>query len=153
MTVPAVYEHNTDRPGWFGRRACTPDQMHLFFPALGEDVRPAKAICAGCPVRAECLNYALDNGIHNGIWGGTSELQRRGLRRGDPINIGRPVRPMTHGTPSGYEIHRRRQEPPCQPCAEARRVYGAARKAEAKAKAHALRLNPPQRTGVWEFTA
>ena len=36
---------------------------------------------------------------------------------------------------------------------EARRVYGAARKAEAKAKAHALRLNPPQRAGVWEFTA
>ncbi|MBV8980855.1 MAG: WhiB family transcriptional regulator [Acidimicrobiia bacterium] len=52
-----------------------------FFPVRGEEARPAKAICARCLVKDQCLAYALDNGDKFGIWGGLSERERRRLRR------------------------------------------------------------------------
>ncbi|WP_431683768.1 WhiB family transcriptional regulator [Kitasatospora sp. KL5] len=44
----------------------------------------AKALCAGCPVRTECLGYALDHRIEHGIWGGMTERDRRSLLRRRP---------------------------------------------------------------------
>ena len=38
-------------------------------------------LCADCPVTAECLQLALDNGEVHGIWGGKTERQRRRMRR------------------------------------------------------------------------
>jgi WhiB family redox-sensing transcriptional regulator len=52
-----------------------------FFPARGESTAAAKAVCAACPVRDACLEYALRADIHCGVWGGLSELERRQLRR------------------------------------------------------------------------
>ncbi|MGH9117242.1 MAG: WhiB family transcriptional regulator [Acidimicrobiales bacterium] len=57
---------------------CDPD---LFFPELGEPSAAAKAVCGGCVVRRECLEFALVTGQKHGIWGGTSERERRRLRR------------------------------------------------------------------------
>jgi WhiB family redox-sensing transcriptional regulator len=54
----------------------------MFFPDRGGSSKAARAMCAGCPVRSECLEYALDNKEAFGIWGGTSERERRQLRRG-----------------------------------------------------------------------
>jgi WhiB family redox-sensing transcriptional regulator len=51
-----------------------------FFPERGQDSRPAKAVCAACLVRRECAAFALEHRIQHGIWGGTSERERRGLR-------------------------------------------------------------------------
>src|SRR3989304_5197131 len=65
----------------------------LFFPVSGEDTDKgemewvaAKRICEmECPVRTECLSYALDNRLMYGVWGGRSEDERRGmLRRREP---------------------------------------------------------------------
>jgi len=53
----------------------------MFFPARGESVEHARAICDGCPVSTECLDFALENHCI-GVWGGTTERQRRQLRRG-----------------------------------------------------------------------
>ena len=53
----------------------------LFFPERGASTRRAKAICDGCPVRGECLDYALAHGEKFGIWGGLSERERRRVRR------------------------------------------------------------------------
>lgn len=53
----------------------------LFFPERGESTREAKQVCATCKVRAECLQYALDNHEKFGIWGGKSERERRRMRR------------------------------------------------------------------------
>jgi WhiB family redox-sensing transcriptional regulator len=67
---------------WMDDAACRGVDPDLFFPVRFEasvDVQ-AKAVCAGCPVQAECLDYALDHGIKHGIWGGKSERQRRALR-------------------------------------------------------------------------
>ena len=65
---------------WRDRAACVGAEREVFFPTQGEDVRRAKAVCAACPVRADCLDYAMRWDIRYGIWGGLSEKQRRRLR-------------------------------------------------------------------------
>jgi len=71
---------NIDRPEWHANAACLGEDVEVFFPHRGEDVSEAKRICEGCPVRTECLAFALDTGQHFGVWGGTSERQRRRMR-------------------------------------------------------------------------
>lgn len=44
--------------------------------------RNAKKLCQGCPIRLICLDYALTNDEMDGIWGGTTPSDRKGLRRG-----------------------------------------------------------------------
>ena len=46
-----------------------------------DDAENAVRICAGCSVRAECLEYAIDNRIDEGIWGGESARARRQIAR------------------------------------------------------------------------
>ncbi len=46
-----------------------------------EQIEAAKAVCSGCPVRVECLEFALEPHQEAGIWGGTSEDERRHLRK------------------------------------------------------------------------
>jgi len=80
---------NTWEYGWQWRAACRGEDSSLFFaPAHPEGKeeretreRRAKAICSGCPVRMECLEYALRIHEHHGIWGGLTELERRRVLR------------------------------------------------------------------------
>jgi WhiB family transcriptional regulator, redox-sensing transcriptional regulator len=64
---------------WMARGDCRYEPPATFFPSDGVGVEVAKRICATCPVREQCLEYALDNRIDHGVWGGTSERQRRRL--------------------------------------------------------------------------
>lgn len=66
---------------WMRLANCVDADPAWFFPERGEPSGPAKAICMVCPVRVECLNYALSINERHGIWGGTSENERRVLRR------------------------------------------------------------------------
>ena len=66
--------------GWRERAACRGADLGVFFPGRGESAEPARQICARCPVRQPCLDYALTHGILHGIWGGLSERKRRALR-------------------------------------------------------------------------
>ena len=52
----------------------------LFHPGLGEDPAPAKAVCVGCAVCSECLEWALQNNEMRGVWGGTSAHQREQIK-------------------------------------------------------------------------
>lgn len=82
MTEPffPVFEGDTD---WMDRAACKGQApTDAFFPTRGEELKVAQSFCDRCPVAAECLEYALRNAIHHGIWGGKSERERRRLRRG-----------------------------------------------------------------------
>ena len=62
---------------WMQQGACRFEPPATFFPHDGVGVEVAKKICATCVVREACLEYALDNRIEHGVWGGTSEKQRR----------------------------------------------------------------------------
>jgi WhiB family transcriptional regulator, redox-sensing transcriptional regulator len=66
---------------WQADAECKSTSPHLFFPERGESTKEAKAICGRCPVKAQCLEFAIENFERFGIWGGTSELERRAIRR------------------------------------------------------------------------
>ncbi|MDE0136339.1 MAG: WhiB family transcriptional regulator [Acidimicrobiaceae bacterium] len=66
---------------WWDEANCLGVDPDLFFPERGASTREAKAVCRGCVVSDECLEYALRNSEKFGIWGGMSERERRRVRR------------------------------------------------------------------------
>lgn len=66
---------------WQDQALCAQTDPEAFFPEKGGSTRDAKRICQSCAVRAQCLEYALENDERFGIWGGLSERERRKLRR------------------------------------------------------------------------
>ncbi|MFC8358406.1 WhiB family transcriptional regulator [Streptomyces griseorubiginosus] len=71
---------------WLRRAACVGEDPELFFPVgtVGpavRDIAAAKRVCARCPVRPECLEWALSTGQTSGVWGGTCEQERDALLR------------------------------------------------------------------------
>ena len=62
---------------WMMRGNCTNTPPALFFPHDGVGVDHARRVCLGCPVLDTCLEYALENRIDHGVWGGTSERERK----------------------------------------------------------------------------
>jgi len=77
---------------WKLRGSCiTPAAVGVdFFPGAGEATDPAKRVCAGCPVRRECLTYALSEPRERfGIWGGTTARDRRSLTLA--MVVGKPL--------------------------------------------------------------
>lgn len=74
-------EELTPRPAWMAHGSCRDHPEVNFYPDRGEDVRPAKALCAVCPVSELCLDYAVTAGEQFGIWGGVGVRDRRRLRR------------------------------------------------------------------------
>lgn len=78
--VATTLQELLSRPAWMARAACRGEPLELFFPERGQSTAPAKAICARCPVREECLEHALDGHDIHGIFGGLSERQRRQIR-------------------------------------------------------------------------
>ena len=72
--------------GWRELSACRQEDPDLFFPLVAAgpglvQIERAKAVCARCPVRAECLRFAMETAQDHGVWGGASEDERRALRR------------------------------------------------------------------------
>ena len=65
---------------WRERAACRGTDLDVFYPERGESAGPARQVCATCPVRQPCLEYALSNRITHGIWGGLTERERRPLQ-------------------------------------------------------------------------
>ncbi|HCK79167.1 MAG TPA: WhiB family transcriptional regulator [Actinobacteria bacterium] len=71
---------------WRHQAACRDADPELFFP-IGNtgpallQIAEAKKVCNSCPVVAACLQWALETGQEAGVWGGTSEDERRELRR------------------------------------------------------------------------
>ncbi|WP_345377484.1 WhiB family transcriptional regulator [Frondihabitans cladoniiphilus] len=66
---------------WQADSLCAQTDPEAFFPEKGGSTRDAKKICASCDVKAQCLDYALQNDERFGIWGGLSERERRKLRK------------------------------------------------------------------------
>ena len=73
---------------WMAEGRCWHLSPEIFFPRDGTGVEVARRICAGCPVRSSCLEYAMENHTDRGVWGGTSERHRRRLARSFRIAAG-----------------------------------------------------------------
>ena len=84
LGVPGVRrrtDEQEDPLAWQSESLCAQTDPEAFFPEKGGSTRDAKKICGSCEVRAECLEYALQNDERFGIWGGLSERERRKLRK------------------------------------------------------------------------
>lgn len=80
-TSRRVARQPTRRENWRSLAACRSADPDLFFPISSSgrstaQVAEAKAICAGCQVRYECLAFALRTHQAHGVWGGLSEQER-----------------------------------------------------------------------------
>lgn len=64
---------------WADRANCLGIDAEVMFPDAGADPSEAKAVCAGCVVRDECLAHALAAGERYGVWGGLTADERRRL--------------------------------------------------------------------------
>lgn len=108
----------------------------LFHPERGHSAAEAKAVCAGCVIREECLDWALRH-ERLGIWGGTGERERRGIRRERGIECNAPTLVLVAGcgTSAGYMRHLREKTPSCPACRHAHVQAQLRRRAERKARA------------------
>ena len=71
-----------DEPlAWQDSALCAETDPEIFFPEKGGSTREAKKVCMACPVRTECLEYALEHDERFGIFGGLSERERRRITR------------------------------------------------------------------------
>jgi WhiB family redox-sensing transcriptional regulator len=78
----AALERVEERRDWWRSAACLEADPELFFPVAGHgpgarETAKAKAVCAACQVRRQCLQYALATRQLHGVWGGTSEDERQ----------------------------------------------------------------------------
>src|SRR3954447_8187542 len=86
--VALTWSHNYewDMEDWRDRSSCRDTDPDLFFP-IGttgpaiEQIEAAKRVCRQCEVQGACLEFALATNQEAGVWGGTSEEERRKLRK------------------------------------------------------------------------
>jgi WhiB family redox-sensing transcriptional regulator len=82
MGTPGKLPFHADPPGdWIYDAACADKDQDLWFPDRFDPANEAKAICAGCPVRIDCLRYAIETHTTHGVWGGLTAHERQ-RRRG-----------------------------------------------------------------------
>lgn len=91
-TAPATGLRSITDTSWHTQAVChclDPYEAEIFFPMPRDHaaIAEAKALCALCPVQRECLNYALENDLHEGIWGGLTEAERRPWHDGLPQRL------------------------------------------------------------------
>lgn len=78
--------HDWDAESWREKSLCRDSKIEVFFPvgttgAAIEMIEAAKQICADCPVRRQCLEFAMETGQEAGVWGGRTEDERRKARK------------------------------------------------------------------------
>jgi len=98
-----MMEYATD---WRAAGACLAADPDLFFPVAaggpaGQETSRALRICDGCPVKRQCLDFAMRHGEANGIWGGTTPEERIRVLRG---RNRRPGRRTWREAPSGVMV-------------------------------------------------
>ena len=86
MALTWIRSFDWDADDWRQKSACRNTDPDLFFPvgttgpAL-DQIESAKAVCNRCEAQEACLEFALATNQESGIWGGTSEEERRKLRK------------------------------------------------------------------------
>jgi WhiB family transcriptional regulator, redox-sensing transcriptional regulator len=110
--------------GWMANAACRGLDVNLFFPDRGdiEGAHTAKRVCVGCPVRHECLEWAMTQPGYKeaGILGGHTAKERSRIRKLRRARVTRQRNATAEcGTDSGYYRHHRFAEPACDACTAA----------------------------------
>jgi WhiB family transcriptional regulator, redox-sensing transcriptional regulator len=113
---PAPSTVDASDEDWRHRAACRSEDPELFFPVGNTrqallQIAKAKAICAGCPVASQCLDWALKSGQDAGMWGGMSEderrvLERKALRRRDAVHRRARFAAMSENEKAQYRAQR-----------------------------------------------
>ncbi|GAA3196269.1 MULTISPECIES: WhiB family transcriptional regulator [Streptomyces] len=91
--APATGLRGIGDTSWQSRGTCygmdAEDADAVFFPLPRnhEAIAEAKELCGWCPVRRECLDFALENALKEGIWGGLTEAERRPRHDGLPLRV------------------------------------------------------------------
>lgn len=70
-----------ERRDWMRKGGCIGEDTALWVRERGESYRVAQAICDECPVRTECLEFALADPNLIGMWGGKNDRERKNIRR------------------------------------------------------------------------
>ena len=138
---------------WVSKARCRGMDPNIFMPEPGDSTAEIKEICNGkmhkrfnrdkqryelvgeppCPVRGQCLQYAMElPGKVVGIFGGTSEKERRALR--SEFRMDGAVKRIPHGTLNGYKAEWRFGLEHCNACLEANAEATRRNKAQAKSK-------------------
>ena len=87
MALPlSVEPYSIEDDEWRDHAACRDTNPDLFFPVgttgpAIEQIAQAKAVCQECPSQVPCLEFALMTNQDSGVWGGTSEEERRKIRK------------------------------------------------------------------------
>lgn len=112
MTEAAVIElismlETQPRPSdedWYSQALCPETDPDAFYPEKGGSTADAKKVCRGCPVKDQCLQWALDTDESYGVWGGLSGRERRRLKRSaDPQQKSRRLPSIAASTVEPYE--------------------------------------------------
>jgi WhiB family transcriptional regulator, redox-sensing transcriptional regulator len=70
------------KDGWAGRAACAGTNPNIWFcEDRGATYTEARTICAACPVKVECLAWAVETNTQYGMWGGKAPWERKRLVR------------------------------------------------------------------------
>lgn len=80
MTGTAAAREFVEIGDWWDQAACRRSDPALFYSDRPSDIAEAKRMCTECPVREECLGYALANDERHGVWGGLTPVERRESR-------------------------------------------------------------------------
>src|ERR1039458_1461903 len=79
--VPLRLEDFLNPPEWHQQALCRGEGVAMFVRAPKADYGRLRAVCGACPVRTECLEFALADDSLIGLWGGTTDVERREIRR------------------------------------------------------------------------
>ena len=77
MAATTTLRRLVDPEEWTEQARCRGMESEAFFGRNLTEARAAIRTCERCEVRQQCLDYAVDNGIEIGVWGGLTERQRR----------------------------------------------------------------------------
>lgn len=81
IQLPALPYPDKD-PSWRAKAACLGASTDTFYPGKGENTSKARLICFRCPSRVPCAEFAVRNGLGDGIFGGLSHRDRKDVRTG-----------------------------------------------------------------------
>ncbi len=86
MALTWIRTHEWDSNAWRHRSRCRDSSPDLFFPVGStgnalQTINHARSVCSTCPAQRDCLEFALATNQEAGIWGGTTEEERRKLRK------------------------------------------------------------------------